>query len=114
MGERLSWMSSALPSDVIANHCIEDGEELAHHCGERELFHLSGGDQALIESLENGVVAAGHECGHVEGAAHLGSSAPSGALAAHFSAVAIERSDADEGSDLLAVKTSELGQIGDQ
>src|SRR5256885_14919236 len=107
-------MSSGLPSDVIANHSVEDGEELAHHSGERELFGFSGGEQALIEALENGVAAAGNQSSHVEGTAHLGSSAPSRALAAHFFAIAVERGNADQSRDLLAVKPSELGQIGDQ
>src|SRR5947209_12483984 len=114
MGERLSWLSSALPSGVVADHGVEDGEELAHHGREGELFSFSGGGQPLVERLKKGIVAAGDEGGHVEGTAHLGPAAPGRALATHFSAVAVEGSDADQGSDLLAIETSELGQIGNQ
>src|SRR3954471_22057205 len=57
-GERLSLMSSALPSDVVADDGVEDGDELAHHRGEREFFRLSCAEQALIEGLENRVMAA--------------------------------------------------------
>src|SRR4051794_18789259 len=54
-GERLSWLSSALPSGVVADHGVEDGEELAHHGREGELFGFSGGGQPLVERLEGGI-----------------------------------------------------------
>src|SRR3954468_12288108 len=71
-GERLSWLSSALPSGVVADHGVEDGEELAHHGREGELFGFSGGGQPLVERLEKGIVAAGDKGGHVEDTACLG------------------------------------------
>src|SRR6185312_1595086 len=102
-GERLSCVSSGLPRFSIPEHGVEDGKKLSHASGERELLRLSCGEEAAIEACDDGVVPAGDESGHVQSGADGFAPTPDGASAAQGAAVAIERGDADEGGDLLAI-----------
>ena len=55
---------------------IEQFDELAHRCGERDEGFFAGGTEPGIEVAQNGVVAHGAERGHVEGAADGSASTP--------------------------------------
>lgn len=63
---------------------------------------------------DHGVVATGDQGGHVQGRADDFPAAPSGSLAAHRAAVAIDRDHADEGGAGLATELAELGQTAEQ
>ncbi len=60
------------------------------------------------------IVTSGDESRHVEGRANARSSSPSHALSTAPAAVTIQRSDADQGSDLLSRTSAQFGQIGQQ
>ncbi len=53
MGQQLSCESSiqrdCLPRSAMAQHRIEDGQQLAHACGERHLLRLTCPAQAFIK-----------------------------------------------------------------
>src|SRR5215204_583759 len=43
------------PNDTIANHCVERGDHLAHHCHDGNLRQLAGGPEPIVERLEPGI-----------------------------------------------------------
>ena len=96
------WL--AVPEDGV-----EDDQELAHGGGERELLGFAGGDQALVEGPEPGIVADRDQGCHVEHGAHRRPATPDRAPALHPAAVAGERRDPDERRDRSAVELAELG-----
>src|SRR5262249_49543136 len=112
--ERLSVMSSGDPWFAVSEDGIEDDDELADASNESLLAGFAGGSELAVVSGDDRIGAAGDQGGHVEGGAHGGAATGDGAAAAHGAAVAVDRSNADEGSDLAAVEMAELGQLGDQ
>jgi len=65
-------------------------EEFAHDGDEGNFVGLTGGAQALVNGLEDGVAARGGEGRHVEGQAHVAATSANGAGAAIGAAVAVE------------------------
>ena len=57
-------------------HGVKDGEQLVHAGGEGYLIGLACGQEALVEGPDHGVMAAGHEGGHVQGRSDLGTPTP--------------------------------------
>jgi hypothetical protein len=55
------------PGCSVFEHGVEDGEQLPHAGYQGHLLGLAGRQQALIESPDYRVVAAGHQRCHVEG-----------------------------------------------
>ena len=53
-----------VPGGGIADHRVEDGEELSHASDEGDLRWLTGDNQALMEGAKAGVGAARGERGH--------------------------------------------------
>ena len=99
---------------LILEHEIEDGQELAHAGNGGDFEGLAGGDQAVGEGLDGGVEAHGGQGGHVEGGADVRPAAEDGAFAAQGARIAVERGDADEGGDLLAIEFAQFGQAREQ
>ena len=76
---------------------ISQDDEFSHEDGEGEFFGLTGGDESLVEMLENGVMSGGYESGHVEDSSDVGSATGDVSLAAELSAVVVEGCEAREG-----------------
>jgi hypothetical protein len=62
-GEQLSWLSSGIgimfvPRGAMVQHRVENRQQLAHTGGECHLRGFPNRPQALIERLEDGIVAA--------------------------------------------------------
>ena len=57
-------------------------EEFAHDGDQGDFVGFTGGAQALVSGLEDGVAAGGGESGHVQGDAHLEATAANGTGAA--------------------------------
>ena len=66
-----------IPGGLRAAEGVAEVEELAQAGDEGHLGRLAGGDQALVEGLDAGVVAGGRQRGHGERAAHLARGRPS-------------------------------------
>ena len=79
-----------IPGDVVLNHRIQDGQELAHAGDESNLLRFPGGKQPLIEPSDHGVVACADESGHKESSPHRRTAAPHPPLSAHRAAVTVE------------------------
>ncbi len=56
----------------MADDGIQDRQELSHTGRESDLFRLAALEEAMIESSEDGIVAAGDQGGHVKGVAAAG------------------------------------------
>src|SRR5215469_9016282 len=68
--ERLSWLSSDLPWLTVSENGVEDGQELSRDGDESDHFGFAGGDEAIEEGLQGGVVAFGDHGAHEQGGAH--------------------------------------------
>src|SRR5229473_6604064 len=114
----LPWLRrSALgtcPGFAVAQHGVEDSQQLAHGGDESETGRFAALAQTAVEGLERRVVLDGDQASHVERRSDLDTAALDLALAAVSAAVPVHRSHASEGGDLVAVDPAELGQLGDQ
>src|SRR6266404_3737569 len=92
----------ACPGFAVAQHGVENGEQLAHGGDEGEAGRFAGVAQMAIEGLEHRVVLDGDQAGHVERRPNLDPTSLDLALAAVSAAVAVHWGDAGEGRDLVA------------
>src|SRR5262249_40712288 len=118
-GEQLSWMSRGrrrreTPGGGMLHEGIEDGEQLVHTGGQGQLLGLASVAQALREGAYDRMVAAGDKGSHVEGAAYPSAATPDDAPPTQATALAIERGDADQSGDGLAVELPQFGQLRQQ
>src|SRR5216684_2305625 len=114
----LPWLRrSALgtcPGFAVAQHGVEDSQQLAHDGDESETGRFAALAQTAVEGLERRVVLDGDQASHVERRSDLDTAALDLALAAVSAAVPVHRSHAGEGGDLVAVDPAELRQLSDQ
>src|SRR5678816_4734557 len=94
----------------MLEHGVHGHEQLAHACGESHLGRFSLAAQMLVEAADHRVATHGSDRGHVQRAAHLRAAAPDDASALVLAAVAIERCNADQRSDLPAAERPKLRQ----
>src|SRR5262245_58610363 len=57
---------TVVPNDVVANHCVEHGDHLAHHCHDHDLRQFAGSLEAVMEALEHGIPITGAHRRHEE------------------------------------------------
>ena len=93
-----------IPKYVAVDHNIENGEQLAHACGQGHLFVFSFSAEPVVEDLDERIETCGHEGGHVEGSSDRGTTSPDGSMATEGTAVTVERGDTDESSNLVTVE----------
>ena len=98
----------------MADHGVEDREELVHARGERQFFGFMQGEQALLEGSDQRITAGGHEGGHVQRGAHGRPATPDHALATLGATVLIEWRQSNQRSDVLVRDPAEFGQVGQQ
>src|SRR5882672_4640052 len=96
------------PGPLIAQHGVEDGEQLAHGGDEGEAGGFAGVAQTAVEGLERRVVLDGDQASHVERRPDLDAAPLDLSPAAVSAAVPVHRGDAGEGGDLVAVDPTEL------
>src|SRR3954453_9326452 len=112
--QRLSWKSSGLPWFLISQDGVEDGEKLASDGNDGDHLGFTGGNEAVAEGLEDGVVTAGHEGGEEQRGTHALAPATDHALALPPAGLAGVGGKAGEAGDLLVVEGAELRQLGDE
>jgi hypothetical protein len=85
-GERLSCRSSVLftPWSLVPDDGIEGGDEFSGGCDDGDELGLSGGDESVVERLEDRVVAGGDQGAHEQGGADGGPSPADEALVASW------------------------------
>src|SRR5947207_5652408 len=112
--ERLSEESSGLPWFAVSQDGIEDDEELAHAGDKGLLAGFPGGAEFGVMRGDDRVLPAGDERSHVERGAHRRPATGDGAATAQAAAIAVDRGDTDQSSDLATGEPAEFGQIGNQ
>ena len=60
-----SLIVGGIPGCVMVDHNIENGEQLAHACGQGHLFVFSFSAQPVVEGLDQRIETCGHKGGHV-------------------------------------------------
>src|SRR5579859_2019301 len=107
------WWSSGLrgPGAVVADHGVEDDEDLADARDKSDASRFSCRSQRLVKGLEDRVAAGSSDGGHVERGPHVPAPAPDAALSAERAAVAVDWSDTYERGDLLSAQLPELRQL---
>ena len=96
------------------DHCIKDRQQFAHASNQSNLWSFPCVAQPSIESSDNSIASTGDQSRHVEDSPYASSAAPDGAPSSEGAAVSVERCDADQGSNLFAIKLSEFWQLADQ
>ena len=71
-----------MPWGFVSEDCIEDCQQLAGDGDEGDHFGLAAGDETLMESLQERIVARGDEGALEEGGADAGTASADAALAA--------------------------------
>ena len=102
------------PSHVIANHCIERDDHLAHHGNDRDLRQFAGAFEASVEGPEHRIPVAGAHRRHVEHVTNGRTTAPDTTLPFECATLESVRRNADQSSDLLAAHGAEFGQERNQ
>ena len=99
------------PGRTMLEHGVQDNQQLTHTGCESQLLGLTRRQQALIEDPDDWVVAAGRQRPHVQSAANSGASTPDGAFAPQSTAVSVEGSHTNQGSDLTTVQRAQLRKV---
>src|SRR6478609_5791334 len=99
------------PWSVVPDHCVEDGEELAHASGESQLPSFPCREQPERESAESLVVCDGGNGRHVKGSSHARSAASNAPRPAPWSAVSVVGGKASQGRNLLTIELPKLGEM---
>src|ERR1043166_3849339 len=93
------------------DHCVENRQQFAHATDQRDLRSLTGIAQPLVKGSDDAVTSACNQGCHVQRCAYGGSAAPDCPTTSKISAVAIDRSDADQCCDLLSVELSKSREL---
>lgn len=99
---------------LVADHRVEDHEQLPHAGGQHDFERLASPLQAVGEPADDRVAAAGRQGRHVRHASHRGAAAPDGAFALEPAAVMVVGRQAHQRADLLPVELSEFGKFGQE
>ena len=104
----------APPTSTIAHQSVEDRKQLPHAGYQSDLLWLAGGQQSLVELLDDGVVPGGDQSTHVEGRPHRSPATPHLPFAAPLTGVAVEGSHSHQGAQALMGELAQLGQLSQE
>jgi hypothetical protein len=102
------------PRSFVAQHGIENGQQLARHRDDRDEFRLASGNQPLPEGLEHRIGARRDESAHEQSRPHARSAAADEALAFPSAGLPRPWGKAGERRDLFAAERTELRQLRDE
>jgi hypothetical protein len=96
----------------MGDHRINNRQQLSHTSDQRNLWSFACGAQPFVKNADHRVPSAGNQSCHVERCPNSSSAAPYRATSSQGTAVTVEWRYTNQGSDLLTVKSSEFGQLG--
>src|SRR5215218_3887535 len=108
------YLDGSVPRGVVANDCVQSGDHFTHDSDDDDLRVLSGDREALIENLEDVIVAARRHGCHVEHSSDWGAATRNAADTFDLAAVEIVRRNSNNRGDLLVAHLSEFGQQGEE
>src|SRR5215213_7685693 len=97
------YLDGSVPRGVVANDCVQSGDHFTHDSDDDDLRFLSGRREALVESLEHGIIAARRHGCHVEHSSDWCAATPDAADTFEFPAVEIVRRNSNDRSHLLVI-----------
>src|SRR5258705_8965397 len=112
--QRLCCLSSVLPWRLVPDHGVEDGEEFTGDRDEGDHFRLSCREEALIEGLQDRVVLAGRESGHIDCGACGSAATGNHALALPTTGLTRERCHPDEAGDMTTREATEFRNLSQE
>src|SRR5512143_201235 len=96
------------------NHRVQNRQQFSHASNQSDLCWFTRLAQPCVESFDDGITSAGGQGSHVERCPHAGTTAPDATTASERTAIAIERGDSHQGSNLFTVELAEFREISDQ
>ena len=99
---------------MIPNHSIENNQKFSHTGGNNNFEGFAFIMQSLREAMNNRIATHCGKSGHIKDAAYLLSPSPDPRFANEASGAEVKWCNADQGSDLLTVELSQLGQLGEE
>src|SRR5215210_8453396 len=108
------YLDGSIPRYVVTNNRVQSGDHFPHDSDDDDLRFLSGHREALVESLEHGIVAARRHGCHVEHSSDWGAATPDAADTFELAAVEIVRRNSNNRGDLFVVHLSEFRQQGEE
>ena len=102
------------PIGVVVNDDIENGKQFSHAGGDGNLEGFSGVEESLVHGFDWGIESGRIERSHIEGTAHISTSAPGSPSSSVCAAISVKRSEASQGSNLPSVEASQFGEFSDQ
>ena len=100
------------PGSIALEHGVEDHDDLAHHCHQRDFSELAAGAQPFMKLFEHRIAADRTQRAHVKLAADRIASAPDDPAAAPAAAVIGERGDSDQSCGGFAAERAQFRQLG--
>src|ERR1044071_8943080 len=99
---------------VVTDHRVKRSDDFSDAGGESDLLVFASADQALLEAFDIGVEASCDHRGEIERGARVSATTADATFTVEFAAIAIERSDAGEGSDLAAIESAEFREVTEE
>jgi len=93
---------------LIAEHSVEDDQQLAHACSKRNLGFLACCEQSRVKGLHHWIAATGGQGTHVEHSPNLRPAAPNRPCAAQFAAIVVEGRNPHQRRDRAAIERPEF------
>ena len=103
-----------VPLGIGSDHRVEDNEKFSHAGNEDHFGEFALSFQSISKLTNHWVVPASRQGRHVQYTSYSATPAKDRSFTSELPAVPVERRDANQCRDLLAVELSQFGQFGDQ
>src|SRR5215211_428710 len=100
------------PGSTISHHSDENHQKLPHARHQRHLLGFAGGQEALVERPDGGVVAASDQGSHVERFSYPPPATPHTATTPQGARVPVEGGYSHQSREFPGRKRAELGKLG--
>src|ERR1700752_3079177 len=96
------------------DHRIENRQQLSHACDQGNFRCFACLFQPGVKNFDDGISSTGNQRSHVEHCPYACPAAPNSTMASQGAAVAIERRNTDQSSNLFTVEFSEFWQLSEK
>src|SRR5215831_14343204 len=96
------------------DHRVENHQELSHASNQSDLWGFTCSTQSFVKRAKHRITSAGYQSRDVEHGSDARPTTPDRTTSSQCHAVAIERGNTDQGSNLLAVEVSEFWELSEE
>ncbi len=107
-------MVRIIPSFVLSEHRIQDGQQFAHTGDQRHLFGFSCRNQPRVKRFYHWIESGCDECGHVQRGSHSRPATKDGSSASHGTSILVYRRNAHERADFSSRKPTQFWNLSQQ